>query len=41
VAVPVVAADGRIYVSFLNTTDLATGRDDYEVVQVPRRPARP
>jgi hypothetical protein len=34
VAVPVVAADGRIYVSFLNTTDLATGRDDYEVVQV-------
>src|SRR5690348_3236806 len=34
VSVPVVAADGRIYVSFLNTTDLATGRDDYEVVQV-------
>ena len=33
-SVPVVAADGRIYVSFLNTTDLATGRDDYEVVQV-------
>jgi hypothetical protein len=34
VSVPVVAADGHIYVSFLNTTDLATGRDDYEVVQV-------
>ena len=34
VSVPVRAADGRIYVSFLNTTDLATGRDDYEVVQV-------
>src|SRR5205085_3613651 len=26
--------DGRIYVSFLNTTDLTTGRDDYEVVEV-------
>lgn len=34
VATPVVAADGRIYVSFLNTTDLTTGRDDYEVVEV-------
>jgi hypothetical protein len=34
VSVPVVAADGRIFVSFLNTTDLSTGRDDYEVVQV-------
>ena len=34
VAVPVVAANGHIYVSFLNTTDLTTGRDDYEVVQV-------
>jgi hypothetical protein len=31
---PTVAADGRIYVAFLNTTDLATGRDDYEVVEV-------
>ncbi len=29
-----VAADGRIFVSFLNTTDLKTGRDDYEVVEV-------
>jgi hypothetical protein len=34
VSTPVVAPDGRIYVSFLNTTDLTTGRDDYEVVQV-------
>jgi hypothetical protein len=34
VATPVVAANGRIYVSFLNTTDLTTGRDDYEVVEV-------
>lgn len=34
VSTPVVAADGRIYVSFLNTTDLSTGRDDYEVVEV-------
>jgi hypothetical protein len=34
VSTPVVAADGRIFVSFLNTTDLITGRDDYEVVEV-------
>jgi hypothetical protein len=34
VATPIVAADGSIYVSFLNTTDLTTGRDDYEVVKV-------
>src|SRR3989475_4188716 len=34
VSVPVMAADGRIYVAFLNTTDLTTGRDDYEVVEV-------
>jgi hypothetical protein len=34
VSTPVVASDGRIYVSFLNTTDLNTGRDDYEVVEV-------
>ncbi len=34
VAVPTVASDGRIYVAFLNTTDLTTGRDDYEVVEV-------
>jgi len=36
VSTPVVAADGRIFVSFLNTTDLKTGRDDYEVVEVSR-----
>ncbi len=34
VSVPTVAADGRIYVAFLNTTDLTSGRDDYEVVEV-------
>ncbi|HEU5211591.1 MAG TPA: sialidase family protein, partial [Gaiellaceae bacterium] len=34
VSVPTVAADGKIYVAFLNTTDLVTGRDDYEVVRV-------
>jgi hypothetical protein len=34
VSVPAVAADGRIFVAFLNTTDLGTGRDDYEVVEV-------
>jgi hypothetical protein len=34
VSVPTVATDGRIYVAFLNTTDLQTGRDDYEVVEV-------
>jgi hypothetical protein len=36
VSVPTVAADGSIYVAFMNTTDLATGRDDYEVVKVDR-----
>ena len=34
VSVPTVAADGKIYVAFLNTTDQESGRDDYEVVQV-------
>jgi hypothetical protein len=34
VSTPVVGADGRVFVSFLNTTDLTTGRDDYEVVEV-------
>jgi hypothetical protein len=34
VSTPVVASDGSVYVSFLNTTDLATGRDDYEGVKV-------
>lgn len=33
-SVPVVAADGSIYVSWLNTADLATGRDQYLVVKV-------
>jgi len=34
VSVPVVAADGRVYVAFLNTDDLTTGRDSYYVVEV-------
>ena len=34
VSVPIVAADGRVYVAFLNTDDLATGRDTYYVVEV-------
>ena len=34
VSVPAVAADGRIFVAFMNTDDLATGRDDYYVVEV-------
>jgi len=34
VSTPVAASDGSVYVSFLNTTDLNTGRDDYEVVKV-------
>jgi hypothetical protein len=34
VSVPVVAADGRIYVAFLNTDDLTTGRDTYYVAEV-------
>jgi hypothetical protein len=34
VSVPVVAADGRIYVAFLNTDDLTTGRDSYYVSEV-------
>jgi hypothetical protein len=34
VSVPTVAADGRIYVAFLNTTDPKTFRDDYELVEV-------
>ena len=33
VSVPVVSGN-RIFVAFLNTTDLTTGRDDYEVVEV-------
>jgi hypothetical protein len=35
VSVPAITTDhSTVYVSFLNTTDLATGRDDYEVVRV-------
>jgi hypothetical protein len=34
VSTPVVAANGRIFVSFLNTSDLDTGRDTVEVVEV-------
>jgi hypothetical protein len=34
VSVPTVTSDGRVFVAFLNTTDLTTGRDDYEVVEV-------
>ena len=34
VSVPTVAADGSIYVAFMNTDDLSTGRDDYKVVKV-------
>jgi hypothetical protein len=31
---PVVTKDGRVFVSFLNTDDLTTGRDTYKVVEV-------
>jgi len=34
VSTPTVTSDGRIFVSFLNTDDLTTGRDTYKVVQV-------
>jgi hypothetical protein len=34
VSVPTVATDGRIYVAFMNTGDLTTGRDTDEVVEV-------
>jgi hypothetical protein len=34
VSVPTATSDGRVFVAFLNTTDLTTGRDDYEVVEV-------
>jgi hypothetical protein len=33
-SVPVVGADGSVYVSFINTADTTTGRDQYVVVQV-------
>ncbi len=34
VSTPTVTADGRVFVSFMNTTDLITGRDDYMTVEV-------
>ena len=34
VSVPTVTSDNRIFVSFMNTDDLVSGRDDYKVVQV-------
>lgn len=34
VSVPTVAADGSIYVAFMDTADLSTGRDQYLVVKV-------
>ena len=34
VSVPTVAADGRVFVAFMNTDDLTTGRDTYYVVEV-------
>ena len=34
VSTPAITADGRIFVSFLNTDDLNSGRDDYKVVEV-------
>ena len=33
-SVPVVAADGSIYVAFINSSDFTTGRDQYLVVKV-------
>src|SRR5262249_23299761 len=34
VSVPTVTADGRIFVAFMNTDDLTTGRDTYYTVEV-------
>lgn len=34
VSIPTVSADGRVFVTFMNTSDLTTGRDTYEVVEV-------
>lgn len=31
---PTVTSNGRVFVGFLNTTDLQTGRDDFEVVEI-------
>ncbi|MDQ1512871.1 MAG: hypothetical protein QOC59_713 [Microbacteriaceae bacterium] len=33
-SIPTVSADGRVFVAFLNTVNLTTGRDDYDVVEV-------
>jgi hypothetical protein len=33
-SIPTVTKDGRVFVAFLNTVDLNTGRDDYDVVEV-------
>jgi hypothetical protein len=41
VSTPVVTSNGRIFVSFLNTGDLTTGRDTYEVVEVSPATGRP
>ena len=41
VSTPVVTSDGRVFVSFLNTGDLTTGRDTYEVVEVSPTTGRP
>ncbi|HKC29050.1 MAG TPA: sialidase family protein [Jatrophihabitans sp.] len=34
VSIPTVTSDGRVFVAFMNTGDLTTGRDTYEVVEV-------
>ena len=34
VSVPVHTTDGRVFVAYLNTSDLVTGRDDYRVVEI-------
>ena len=34
VSVPVRTSDGRVFVAYMNTTDLVSGRDDYRVVEL-------
>jgi hypothetical protein len=34
VSIPTVTSDGRVFVAFMNTDDLTTGRDTYKVVEV-------
>ena len=41
VSTPVVTSTGRIFVSFLNTSEPTTGRDTYEVVEVSPATGRP